>query len=70
MVSKSVLRKLSDFELEKYIKEDNRFVPEAVSMAFEILVERGRIFTEEEKSAVQELIQSKKNAEEAKLTEE
>lgn len=70
MVSRSVLRKLSDSELEKYIKEDNRFVPEAVSMAFEILVERGRIFTEEEKTAVQELIQSKKNAEEAKLTEE
>lgn len=70
MVNKSVLRKLSDSELEKYIKEGNRFVPEAVSIAFELLKERGRVFTEEEKTAVQELIQSKKNAEEAKLTEE
>lgn len=70
MVNKSVLKKLSDSELEKYLKEGNRFVPEAVQMAFEILEERGRLFTEQEKASVQQMIQCKKDAEEAKLTEE
>lgn len=70
MVHKSILRKLSDSELEKYLKEDNRFVPEAVKVAFEILEERGRAFSEVEKKAVQQLIQRKKEAEEAQHTEE
>ncbi|RXM53443.1 MULTISPECIES: hypothetical protein [unclassified Chryseobacterium] len=70
MVNKSVLRKLSDSELEKYLKEGNRFVPESVQMAFEILNERGRSFTEQEKIAVHKLIQSKKTEEEAKSAEE
>lgn len=70
MVNKSVLRKLSDSELEKYLKEDNRFVPEAVQIAFEILKERGRTFTEQEEAAVQQLVQSKKEAEEARSKEE
>lgn len=59
MVNKSVLRKLSNQELEGYLKESNRFVPEAVQIAFEILEERGRIFSEQEKIAVQQLIQHK-----------
>lgn len=70
MVNRNILRKLSDFELEKYLKEGNRFVPEAVQMAFEILEERGRIFSEQEKTAVQQLIQYKKEEEEAKQAEE
>ncbi|WP_312299438.1 hypothetical protein [Chryseobacterium sp.] len=70
MVNKSVLRKFSSSELENYLKEGNRFVPEAVQMAFEILEERGRIFTEQERSSVQQMMQNKRNAEEAKLTEE
>ncbi len=70
MVSKNVLRKLSSQELEGYLKEGNRFVPEAVQMAFEILEERGRVFSEQEKIAVLQLIQRKKDAEEAKRTEE
>lgn len=70
MVNKSVLRKLSDTELEKYLKEGNRFVPEAVQIALEVLKERGRIFTVEEETAVQQLIQKKKEAEELKRTEE
>ncbi|AZA76031.1 hypothetical protein EG347_00060 [Chryseobacterium sp. G0186] len=70
MVNRSVLRKLPDFELEKYLKEDNRFVPEAVQMAFDILKERGRIFTEQEEMAVQQIIRNKIEAEEAKLAEE
>ncbi|MDR6457302.1 hypothetical protein J2786_000395 [Chryseobacterium vietnamense] len=70
MVNKNVLRKLSDQELEGYLKEGNRFVPEAVQIAFEILEERGRTFSEIEKTAVQQLIQHKKEEEEAKHTEE
>ncbi|WP_223600266.1 hypothetical protein [Chryseobacterium sp. GVT01B] len=70
MVSKNVLRKLSNQELEEYLKEGNRFVPEAVQIAFEILEERGRIFSEQEKETVQQLIQNKKEEEEAKHTEE
>lgn len=70
MVNKNVLRKFSNQELEAYLKEGNRFVPEAVQFAFEILEERGRVFSEQEKTAVQQLIQRKQEAEEAKFTEE
>lgn len=70
MVNKSVLRKLSNQELEGYLKEGNRFVPEAVQTAFEILEERGRVFNEQEKTAIQQLIQCKKEQEETKHTEE
>lgn len=70
MVNKSVLRKLSDTELEKYLKDGNRFVPEAVQVALEILKERGRTFTTEEETAVFQLIQRKKEAEELKRSEE
>ncbi|UTX48704.1 hypothetical protein [Chryseobacterium sp. MA9] len=70
MVNKSVLRKLSNKELEAYLQEGNRFVPEAVQAAFEILEERGLVFCEQEKTAVQQLIQHKKEEEEAKFTEE
>lgn len=70
MVNRSVLRKLSNRELENYLQEGNRFVPEAVQIAFEILLERGRIFTEQEKADIQQLIQHKKHEEEAKKKEE
>lgn len=70
MVNKNVLRKLSNQELEGYLKEGNRFVPEAVQAAFEILEERGRVFSEQEKTTVQQLIQHKKEIEEAKRAEE
>lgn len=70
MANKSILRKLSDSELEKYLKEDNRFVPEAVQIAFEILKERGRSFTEQEENSVQLLIQNKKEMEESRSVEE
>ncbi|MDR4954778.1 hypothetical protein REB14_21565 [Chryseobacterium sp. ES2] len=70
MVNRSILRKLSNQELEGYLKEGNRFVPEAVQIAFEILEERGRTFSEMEKTAAQQLIQHKKQEEEAKRTEE
>ena len=70
MVNKNVLRKLSNQELEGYLKEGNRFVPEAVQAAFEILEERGRVFSEQEKMNVQQLIQRKQEAEEARRAEE
>lgn len=70
MVNKNLLRRLSNQELEGYLKEGNRFVPEAVQAAFEILEERGRVFSEQEKMAAQQLIQHKKEAEEARHAEE
>ena len=36
-VKRSVLQKLSTNELNSYIKDDSRFVSEAIEMAFEIL---------------------------------
>lgn len=70
MVNKNVLRKLSNLELEGYLKEGNRFVPEAVQAALEILEEREWVFSEQEKTAVQQLIQRKKEEEKAKHAEE
>ncbi|WP_312768435.1 hypothetical protein [Epilithonimonas sp.] len=70
MVNRNVLKKLSDSELEKYLKEDSRFVPEAVQIAFEILIERGRDFSDEEKENIQKLINKKENEELERLREE
>ncbi|WP_027385013.1 hypothetical protein [Epilithonimonas caeni] len=70
MVSRNVLKKLSDNELEKYLKEDNRFVPEAVQIAFEILEERGRQFSDEYKLRIQEIIRKKNDSEEQKKNKE
>ena len=70
MVKKSVLAKLSDRELEKYLEKGNRFVPEAVQIAVQILEERGRIFTDVEKSDIQNIIQNKIDSEEQKLKDE
>ena len=70
MVKKSVLAKLSDRELEKYLELNNRFVPEAVKMAFQILEERGRIFSTDEKVNIQNIIQNKIDAEQAQKQEE
>lgn len=39
---KNVLEKLSDHELEQYIKPESRFVPQAILYAYEILQSRGR----------------------------
>lgn len=63
MVNRNVLKKLSDNELEKYLKEDNRFVPQAVQLAYNILEERGRIFSESEKENIRKLIEWKENEE-------
>ena len=60
MVSRKVIEKLSDYELEKYIKPESRFVPESIQYAFDILKERGRKFSETESEQIQSLIESKK----------
>lgn len=58
-VKKSVLEKMSDFELEKYIKPETTFVPEATKIAFEILKKRGRQFSDEEIDSINLLINKK-----------
>lgn len=63
MVKRKVLEKLSDIELEKYLKPESRFVPEAIELAFDILKQRGRIFTETEIGQIQNLIKTKKDNE-------
>ncbi|KQS92203.1 hypothetical protein [Chryseobacterium sp. Leaf394] len=70
MVNKTVLYKLSNRELENYFNPENRFVHEAVQLAFDILQERGRIFSDAEKINIQHLIQSKKENEAAEKREE
>ncbi len=70
MVSKNVLRKLSDAELERYFIPGNRFTPEAVEAAFEILMERGRLFSESEKISIREMILAKKQQEESRRNQE
>ncbi|WP_326982986.1 hypothetical protein VUJ46_00105 [Chryseobacterium sp. MYb264] len=70
MVKKSVLDKLSDRELQKYIQKDSQFTPEAIQIAFEILQERGNIFSQQEKKDIAEIIQNRKNVEQTKLQEE
>lgn len=59
MVKKSVLEKLPNKELEKFILPDSRKVPEAIKLAYEILLERGREFSDEEKERVEAFIDGK-----------
>ena len=70
MVKKSTLEKLSDTDLKKYISSESRFTPEAVQMALEILKERGHQFSDQESALIQKMIQNKKEAEIAAVTEE
>jgi len=70
MVKKSTLEKLSDTELKKYIAPESRFTPEAVQMALEILKERGNQFSDQESALIQKMVQDKKEAEIAAVTEE
>lgn len=58
-VKKSVLEQMSNYELEKYIKPETTFVPEATKIAFEILKTRGRDFSSEEIDAINVLINKK-----------
>lgn len=58
-VKKSVLEQMSNSELEKYIKPETSFVPEATKIAFEILKTRGRYFSAEELATINILIHKK-----------
>jgi hypothetical protein len=58
-VKKSVLEQMSDRELERYIKPETTFVPEATKIAFEILKKRGREFSAEETDSINLLINKK-----------
>lgn len=53
---KNVLEKMSDRELEHYIKPDSKFVPQAIQYAYEILQSRGRTFTNEEQEYINSLL--------------
>lgn len=63
-VKKSVLESKSDKELEEYIREENRFVPEANILAFEILKSRGREFSEIETQRISSMISEKSKVKE------
>lgn len=58
-VKESVLENKTEKELEEYIEEGNRFVPEASLLAFEILKSRGREFSELETQRIMSLISEK-----------
>lgn len=60
-VNKRLLEKKSDQELEKYIEEGNRFVPEANIFSYEILKSRGREFTDEETQRIMSLKKNDQN---------
>lgn len=61
--SRKVLEKMSDRELEKYIRPESRFAPEAISYAYEILKARGRQFSEEETIRINSVISGNKTGE-------
>lgn len=63
MVKRSVLEKLSNKDLLRYISEDTRSVPEAIEMAFDILKKRGYFFSETEIVKINQLIASRKQEE-------
>lgn len=68
-VKKSVLEKKSNDELFKYLNPENRFVSEAISLSFEILISRGVIFTDDEILSIDNLIQTRKKKEKASETQ-
>ena len=62
--SKNTLRKMPTDRLREYLKEDNRYVSQAVEYAFEILQqERGIYFSPDEVLRIQNLLQKKTIAE-------
>lgn len=54
--NRKVLEKLSNSELENYIKPQSRYMPDAIKYAYEILESRGREFSEEEKQRINYII--------------
>lgn len=69
-VDKSVLEKLSDYDLEQYIKAGNKYVRDANIYAYEILKSRGRTFSSEENERILALITIKEEKERKEREEE
>lgn len=63
-VKRKVLEAKTDKELEYYLQEENKFVPQANQFAYEILKSRGRIFTPEETERITLMIAEKSKKEE------
>lgn len=63
MINKKIIEKLSDRELENYIKPDSRFMAMAISYAYEILQSRGRTFPDDEKLRIEQMISQKTDTE-------
>lgn len=63
MAKKSVLNKLSNQELEKYIVSNSRYTSSAIELAKEILKERGKEFSFEELKRIEQLIFEKEKEE-------
>lgn len=68
MVSKKVIEKLSNKELNNYIKPESKFVAKSIRYAFDILKERGNVFSETEAERIEQLIQSKEKIETEDVT--
>lgn len=63
MVNRKVIEKLSDKELENYIKPENRFVSPAITFAYTVLQARGHLFDESERHRIEEMIAEKSQSE-------
>ena len=63
-VSRKLLALKSDQELFSYIEENNRYVPEANQIAFEILQKRGHVFDPQESNRIRQQILNKEASEE------
>ena len=66
-VKKSVLETKTNKELEEYLKNGNRFIPEARMYAFEILKERGVEFSEAETQRIMLLTPQEAKVEEIEV---
>lgn len=63
MVKRSLLEKLSNEELLKYVRQDSKFVYQAIEIAFEILKKRGYTFSTNEDDYIKNQIKLKKDKE-------
>lgn len=69
-VKKSILEEKNNNELYFYIQPESRFVAQAVKYSFDILKERGEIFSDEETNRVLKLIEDKKLKESQEIIQE
>lgn len=63
MVIRKIIEKLSDKELCNYLKPESKFVAKSIAYAFDILKERGTVFSETETVRIEQLIKSKEKTE-------